>query len=739
MSLHRNLWLCSTAAVSLLLSGCESLNIVEQNTANSYEEVGSVNLAIVSQLPFSKYREKLKPKFKIDSAQTLLDKAVSRTIISTDSTIKQDTFSLGITRELPKDDSTSENLVRVSNPPSTPNATDGIKDIGLQQKNGEFSTPALAEMQKYWAATALYQEIQLLNHYLDNTALDGFEEKAYIVRIQLTTWPKRRKLSYDTYVDLGFFDGVGNKDVHVYPLLVSDSLETALRRGSVEQIRQLALNLKLEAVKKGIGLGGSNFSDTLQQIVGNSVNSLLSVTKSNDNTLRVRIGAEHNGASGYAITPRSHYITAVITGKQLDRSIDIIGESYFVHTETGFEISATQLNADKILEKTLKKYGLYPKEDAYQKNCITDGIAFFNRGEFQNFSKLIMDGCKTSIEKKPKEPLTVFHLLGNSTPNSIASNKNDVFLGDSEIAQQNKPPFSISDSATQYQEFSNQFKFPQQGDLNQASNIHTSTASSTKGNLLPSTKDTLIRIAWLKLANSAQKSGSHRDSIILTDYTIKYPPEEQVLTIRDTGKKSTLHLVGGKNLTASGMTGIIHDSQSATLVSDQINVNDGGNNLILTFPSLLAWQIDKIDRIELFDATGELRGTYGNSENIVKIALDKTPTEPDAKIDTYQGVDSINSQQGKGDIKLKISKFNTQQKSWVVFSGGYPEILENKGILSATEDKQGRFEILGNGIFKVKFTNLAPNRPVKVKVEDSRGLTTSVPQIIKVVASPASK
>ena len=121
---------------------------------------------------------------------------------------------------------------------------------------------------KFWTAAALYQEVQLLNRYVQDAAIpEGFT--AYVVRLQVSLLPWARNEPYDAYADISFFRGdfchenrieetpkcdgqTSQNEVRILPLLVTDDIEAALEARSYDRIRQLAL--ALSAVFKGVGV-----------------------------------------------------------------------------------------------------------------------------------------------------------------------------------------------------------------------------------------------------------------------------------------------------------------------------------------------------------------------------------------------------------------------------------------------------------------------------------------------------
>lgn len=75
--------------------------------------------------------------------------------------------------------------------------------------NKDLSTDPMLD---YLAATALYQEVQMLNRYVDHAVQKtGYEP--YLVRLQVSLLPRARFEPYDAYVWFSFFTGDGSPSV----------------------------------------------------------------------------------------------------------------------------------------------------------------------------------------------------------------------------------------------------------------------------------------------------------------------------------------------------------------------------------------------------------------------------------------------------------------------------------------------------------------------------------------------
>jgi hypothetical protein len=181
-------------------------------------------------------------------------------------------------------------------------------------------------MLEYAAATALYQEVKLLNRYVADAALRR-DYRAYVVRLQMSVVPFARHFPLDIYTNISFFpqieptpqakkNGANPKryPAEVVPLLVTDNLENTLKSQTVDSLRNLALTLSF--LHPGVGGSASlgQKRDEFQHALGGDLNSLLTVGRVTDNSLQIRLGAERDvtSPSGYAMLPRTHNITVLL-------------------------------------------------------------------------------------------------------------------------------------------------------------------------------------------------------------------------------------------------------------------------------------------------------------------------------------------------------------------------------------------------------------------------------------------
>ena len=286
----------------------------------------TTHLAVVSVGRFEDYVESLAPAFEL-SAENALKKAVPTTRLLENQS--RQSLAAGLA---------------VGFPALSGESSEGS---GSKEGGGETLKPtakfwesdnaiASEPMMQYWAATALYQEVQILKRYVRDAA-GRRDARAYIVRLQLNIMPRRRNQPLDVFCTMSFFKGPygevyskknsknhpevskgegeaaeGPKAPFVIPLMVTDNLEATLGyRSSFESTR---LAFSLLAALKGVGVQADfeDYEATLKAMLGRDLNSLLTVGRVSDNTIRVRLGAIQSTNGHSSLVPRNHFITVLL-------------------------------------------------------------------------------------------------------------------------------------------------------------------------------------------------------------------------------------------------------------------------------------------------------------------------------------------------------------------------------------------------------------------------------------------
>jgi len=386
--------------LTLLLAGCARTPLHRSHRVDQQHQAASVHFAVVSVAPWDEYVETLQPKFELTEADALqavipdtrgLEESVlnafqvGATVASPATQTASTTEQTSSTSYLSEDPATgdvteSQTQTYTAEQTNTPPAafSEGGSELEIHQTEepGRLSVldqkPGMDPMMLYWAATALYQEVQLLNRYIKDAALrDGYTP--YVVRLQISLMPKARNEPYDAYCTLGFFSpliakspmamamnkgtartpleqsGVDAADLHkstrtnrspqIIPLMVTDNMEATLHSRMVQNIRQLA---GASYFLNG-GLGASadihSFVQDIETVLGRDLNSLLTVARVSDNTMLVRLGALQQAMSNYAMAPRNHNVTLLLMvpdeSSASTQSIQVVSKTTLVDAETG--------------------------------------------------------------------------------------------------------------------------------------------------------------------------------------------------------------------------------------------------------------------------------------------------------------------------------------------------------------------------------------------------------------------
>lgn len=387
--------------LALALCGCSTASpLFQPERSEDMQEAGSVHLAVLAVAPWSEYASALQPDFSLNA-----DQAVDE--VARDSRWqRQETFSGA------QAGAQSTLLVQPQNPtglaPATPNGPlypppEGSlqfpRPLAESRDGAQDEAPAIGpdSMLKYTAATALYQEVQLLNRHIRDAAIPaGF--RPYMVRLQLSLMPSRRHAPYDTYTTLSFFvpgarlagDSAGfpvsstSDDIFrqpfgngpkVLPLVVTDNLESSVQSRSYDRIRGLAASL-LDFEKYGIaGTSSSFIGDVVRpmysamlakamrdEVFGRDLNSLLTVARLSENTLRIRLGAMQEATANYAMVPRNHNITLLLMVPEgAPPLMEVVAKTVLVDTEDGLALSAPdERERVERLERFRDAWGLKP-------------------------------------------------------------------------------------------------------------------------------------------------------------------------------------------------------------------------------------------------------------------------------------------------------------------------------------------------------------------------------------------
>jgi hypothetical protein len=370
---------------------------------NRQEEAASTHVSVLSVARWEEFAEALQPTFNLTADKALVE-AVPATMRLEEKLV--DAFLARLKLAPPTSSSTAATMASSTGSSSTTNgatsAVAGTNDSSstttnegsgnvASATNQTFTPPqasslgpatsvlagdiALDPMTRYRAATALFQEVQIINRYIRDAAVRR-NSVPFVVRLQVSLLPVLRAQAYDASTTFAFFSGGttptappfpnarsaprdflsnavaslaqeaptvsktgeplpegqrvrkqlsgGNKQPDSYqcgieqeaptvvPLLVTDSLENSLHSRSLAVLRDFGLALNMLNAGFGAGLDVQRQRSQVATLVGNDLNSLLTVGRVADNALRVRLGAAQQADARYAMVPQTHSITVLV-------------------------------------------------------------------------------------------------------------------------------------------------------------------------------------------------------------------------------------------------------------------------------------------------------------------------------------------------------------------------------------------------------------------------------------------
>ncbi|MEM8835320.1 MAG: hypothetical protein AAGD00_05825 [Planctomycetota bacterium] len=312
---------------ALLAAGCDA-------PFKYTTDVGSVSMSAVVLGEWDQYRDALVPNFKPKDANELRSTVIPTTALYQERIV--DAFAASLAVDLEGGVPGGSDEAATAEGSSSPSesmltrrlASDlpGIDGLGLKNIARD---PFL----EYQLANALYQEVQILDRFVQTAVIpQGY--RAFVVRLNLRPDVHVSSLDWDidAYTSVSFFlqaeglktgklyplDKVNgrtsdSRDAHVrvLPLLVTDHLEAALQSRSAETLRQLAAALSGTIGSVGGSADIESVYNEISDALAREANSLVSVARSNENTVRVRLGG-NNSTQRRNLVTRSVPITLLV-------------------------------------------------------------------------------------------------------------------------------------------------------------------------------------------------------------------------------------------------------------------------------------------------------------------------------------------------------------------------------------------------------------------------------------------
>ncbi len=357
MWLKSNAMYCLASFTLVVLSTACGDSLYEPRRASSLADAGSYHLSLVATIPFDEVRTTLKPKFDL-TAENALQKVLPPTAYYEERALQAFTAALGVgfgstvttgsreTTETNGNFSTSGKSKTEQKPGEAPKPDQSkaglseatVKDAILTSEKSEKRPTTSEPILQYNVATALFQEVRLLEAYLDHVE-DSSNLFAYIVRLNVSLQPFARNQPYDAYVSIGFFpndDSAELKLPTVVPLFVTDSIEGTRSARSSQLLTQVATALSA-ITGGGTAISGSASStrDKLRSISGTDLNATMTVSRATDNVIKVRLGAPQQPSAGFTMVPRNHTISVLVLAQRTESALKVQAVNALRDVETG--------------------------------------------------------------------------------------------------------------------------------------------------------------------------------------------------------------------------------------------------------------------------------------------------------------------------------------------------------------------------------------------------------------------
>ncbi|WP_027720750.1 hypothetical protein [Maridesulfovibrio zosterae] len=353
-----------------------------------------MDASVISIIPWDEIQDEMQPSFPMDADKALLE-AIPTTLSEERKILNSLNayLKLALTQKLTSfEETTTKKTGEQENKSSTRTETFEQPDLNSlsvsqnQQITDQSNSPFIANpnqinaRMRHSAATALYQEVRLLNKYV-KYASNRKGYTPYLVRMQVSLTPMADDARYDAYSTISFFpdrfSGItentisspknSDKTPFVVPLLVSEDLEKASFSRNNNDILQMAMALQATFNSVGVETG---FDKTLQDMLklsGTDYNSLMTVGRISDNSIRVRFGAmqtasEYGETKVRVMVPRTHYVNLLLMVPGTppeNNNLVAVTRTTVVHNETGVPLEGKdQADIVKGARKTFKKYGI---------------------------------------------------------------------------------------------------------------------------------------------------------------------------------------------------------------------------------------------------------------------------------------------------------------------------------------------------------------------------------------------
>lgn len=331
-------------------------------------DAGSAHVAVLAVAPWADYVSKLQPDFSV-SSEDALKLALPVTSTREETMINAILATLKIaapTTTLTSSETSKTADGKTTETSETKKETKPGDTSKAEKPGGEDQKPttdkakisgtlAVDPMMHRLTALALFQEAKLVSLRMIDTAVPK-DYTPYMVSLQITLMPNARREPYDAYTTITFvptsapqmsaaYDAVAKqqkydptKEVRVVPLLVTDNIESARRADLTQQLVDLSLAATAMAGNTGVSGSVRKQLNRLVSSQSHDFNSLMTVARLSENSIRVRLGAMHANER-FAVIPRTHNITLVV---MVPKGVEEL--SYIARTQLNDAVHGTPLS-----------------------------------------------------------------------------------------------------------------------------------------------------------------------------------------------------------------------------------------------------------------------------------------------------------------------------------------------------------------------------------------------------------
>lgn len=630
------------AAAAVLLTSCGSTPLLDNaSRVETAQAVGNVYISAYPAVPWSEIGAKLEPKHNLSTAD-----ARAMAAITTQGQVSQflSTFSAGLGLGLPSKSwsrSTSVNADGVVENKSGSKRESGVAPDSTGLANTEIAEDALAaELSKaavtsgidastqLMGGTAVFQLAAILDNQLGKAWLPrGYQ--ANLITFQVNLQPARRNLPYDTYINLTMLPGdlaagvstssTLSRDagafppVMVYPLVIADATETSSIAKSVEVMRQAALSLSGIVNNIGLNAGLKGGSDRLDAIVAGDRNSLTTVGRVSDHTVRIRIGAQQQGSSKLAMVPKTQNISMVVFTRAadfyngyLDR-LAIVSEVSFADVNSGAALpEKPRAEARREMEAGVhalmrrhqfRPYGI--DECGGPADVAANLVRAAERSEYQYLSRCLVIA--------PADTSALYRAQLAATENETAHfSKADFGVKDGPMTYLRLCDFRGNGSCSKPVDNKDQTHGAAQADEEQPQKDERPS--------MPAHMESEFRrfVGAMMLLQASSLEQRMLIALPFKGAPTKLPDGAQMALLQDDKHNSKVELRGGTSLRLDKLEArLCIGAATKFLVPLSASVTEAEQTFIATFPSLLKYQLAKTgDRLTM-------RVTHGNlSQNV---------------------------------------------------------------------------------------------------------------------------